>query len=175
MGFFLNNDLFWGVGIRGKEGGRKQQCVCHRFRKKMSVLSLFLHIHYIEDKKIPFWNNKAKGNVFCGWHLIVCSRCYIITGRDCKEARAQLRFRSLIFCFKMWAFLPEPRFTWPHVSPLVLCRTHNSVFLYRCLTHHKDSLWIVFALPSRAYSFTANRDNHASFYNLPTLTLPKRY
>lgn len=59
MGFFLNNDLFWGVGIRGKEGGRKQQCVCHRFRKKMSVLSLFLHIHYIEDKKIPFWNNKC--------------------------------------------------------------------------------------------------------------------
>lgn len=37
--FFFNNDLLWGVGIRRKEGGRKRQCVCHRFRKK----SLFYH------------------------------------------------------------------------------------------------------------------------------------
>lgn len=52
----------WGHGGR-REGGSSNVFVI-ALEKKISVLSLFLHIHYIEDKRIPFWNNKAKGNVF---------------------------------------------------------------------------------------------------------------
>lgn len=60
--------IYLGVESREKkEGGREDAAVfVIALEKKISVLSLFLHIHYIEDKRIPFWNNKAKGNVFCG-------------------------------------------------------------------------------------------------------------
>lgn len=57
--FFLNNDLFKGVGTRKKEGeregGRKQHCVCHRFRKKKK--SLFCHCFCISI----IWRTKESG------------------------------------------------------------------------------------------------------------------
>lgn len=58
----------WGLGRkreRGREGGSSTVFVI-ALEKKISVLSLFLHIHYMEDKRIRSWHNKAKRNVFRG-------------------------------------------------------------------------------------------------------------
>lgn len=51
------------MGGEEEKEGRKQQRVCHRVRKK-SVLSLFLHIYYIEDKRNPAREQQSGGKCF---------------------------------------------------------------------------------------------------------------
>lgn len=117
MGFFFNNDLLWGVGIRRKEGGRKRQCICHRFRKKSLFYHCFCISIILRTKESRSWTTKPR-EMFSVADISLCAQGAILSrGEIVKRIGQSFGSNAWLFCVKVWAFLYEPRFIWPHRSP----------------------------------------------------------